>query len=167
MRELFLECSSNNTEGILFIDDDAPRIVGQVGVWPLAWLTRLLECIPTDALRTPEQLTWIDALVRHLIALHAPGHDERSAEVARWLAKRIGEGVLHPPPTPQFAKICGLRGEKSLTHCQLLGWLTPPLRANRASSSLQVEGFLGRAFCQSRLAAALGDSYLTSRRGAS
>ena len=94
VRELFLECSSKNTDAILFIDDDAPRIGGQVGVWSLAWLTRLLECIPTDALRTPEQLTWIDALVRHVIASHAPGHDERSAEVARWLAKRIGEDVL-------------------------------------------------------------------------
>jgi hypothetical protein len=47
-----------------------------------------------DALRTPEQLAWINGLVRHVIASQAAGHDERSAVVARWLAKRIGEGAL-------------------------------------------------------------------------
>lgn len=94
VRNSFAKHLNDPTESVIFVDDDAPRIGGTVVEWPLDWLARLLACISADALRSAEQLAWIDELARHVIALPTPGHQERASLFASWLARRIGEGAL-------------------------------------------------------------------------
>ncbi|WP_294533081.1 hypothetical protein [uncultured Rhodoblastus sp.] len=148
IRDRFVEASSSNTEDILpkdilFIDDGAPKIGGQVAAWPLTWLTLLLDCIPADALRTPEQLTWIGGLVHHVIAPHAAGRDEREAVVTRWLAKWIGEGAL---PTNSDSTTRGdLRAAWREIFNELpVAWLVDaPVASQPAVAELARRGLLG------------------------
>ena len=167
LRRLFVEGLSGTTENILFIDDDAPRLGGQVTVWPLDWLARLLECIPPDALRTPEQLAWIDGLVRHVIASQAADHNERSAVVARWLAKRIGEGAL---PSASDSKIReDLRAAwRGIINALPVAWLVDaPVASQQAVAELASRGILGEGLLPiplGRRPAAIGTSHPDAER---
>jgi hypothetical protein len=94
VRRVFTECLSERTDNIIFIDADAPKLGGQVGLWSPDWIERLLGCIPTNVLRTSSDLAWIGGLVRHVLGSQSVGHIECPAAVAHWIAKRIGEGAL-------------------------------------------------------------------------
>jgi hypothetical protein len=143
VRRLFMEGLNGTTENILFVDNDAPRIGAQFAVWPLDWLARLLECIPPDALRTPEQLAWIDGLVRHVIASHAAGHDERSAVVARWLAERIGESVL-PSASDSTIREDLRAAWRGIFNALPIAWLVDaPIASQQAVAELASRGILG------------------------
>lgn len=143
VRRLFVEGLSSTTEKILFIDGDAPRIGGQVAIWPPAWLARLLECIPPDALRTSEQLAWIYKLVHNAIASPAAGHDERSGVVARWLAKRIGEGAL-PSGSDSTIREDLRAAWREITSALPVAWLVDaPVASQQAVSELASRGIFG------------------------
>ena len=138
-----MEGTSDPTEDILFIDGGAPRIGGHVVMWPPVWLARLLECILPGALRTLEQLQWLNGLVRHVVAPQAAGYGERSAVVARWLAKRIGEGVL--------TSVSGSTNREDLRAAwrDIIGalpaaWLVDtPVSSQQAVSELARQGIIG------------------------
>jgi hypothetical protein len=94
VRRLFVTRVNEDSASGVFIDATAPRLGGQDGPWPPEKLNCLLECVPVDVLRTPSELPWVDVLVRHVIGPHVSAGDDRPIAVARWLAKRIGEGAL-------------------------------------------------------------------------
>jgi hypothetical protein len=93
-RKQFLKRMEELESGIVFIDRDAPRIGGNEDVWPVEWVKLLLNCITSEMLRAPQELQWIEILLRHLLRTPSDTTDSRTATVARWLASRIGEGAL-------------------------------------------------------------------------
>ena len=94
VRSRFVASCDACTEDVEFIDDDAPRLTGELDDWTDDRLERLLNCIPVDALGSPQTLRWIEALVRHSLGPEACDGDVRAAAVARWLAGRVGGGAL-------------------------------------------------------------------------
>ena len=94
VRVRFAASCNESTDDVVFIDDDAPRVADELDNWSVARLERLLNCIPGDAFGSPQTLRWVEALVRHSLGPEAGRGDDRAAAVARWLAGRIGDGVL-------------------------------------------------------------------------
>ena len=94
VRSRFVASCDACTEDVEFIDDDAPRLTGELDDWTDDRLERLLNCIPVDALGSPQSLLWIEGLVRHVLGREACGGDIRAATVARWLVGQIGDGGL-------------------------------------------------------------------------
>ena len=94
VRSRFAASCDACTEDVEFIDDDAPRLTGELDDWTDDRLKRLLNCIPVDALGSPQSLLWIEGLVRHVLGREACGGDIRAATVARWLVGQIGDGGL-------------------------------------------------------------------------
>ena len=75
----------------MFIDDDAPRLAGELNDWTVDHLKRLLNSIPVVAFESPQSLRWIEGIVRHVLGPDACCDDIRSATVARWLVGHIGD----------------------------------------------------------------------------
>ena len=94
VRSRFAASCDACTEDVEFIDDDAPRLTGELDDWTDDRLERLLNCIPVDALGSPQSLLWIEGLIRHVLGREACGGDIRAATVARWLVGQIGDGGL-------------------------------------------------------------------------
>src|SRR5205814_2358831 len=94
VRELFTTQWMEGSNGLTFIDESAPRLGGEIDTWPLDWVERLLTCISSEALRSTQDIAWAEGLLTHLLDSPADSGDARAAAVARWLAARIGEGVL-------------------------------------------------------------------------
>jgi hypothetical protein len=128
-------------DGAIFIDDDAPRLGGRVVAWSSDWLARLLDCLPVEATRTPLDLGWIAALLRHVI--QDDGHDERSAVAARWLATRIAEGAF--TSSTEAAKQEELRTAwRALVSVLPAAWLVhAPVASLSAVVELAAEGIVG------------------------
>ena len=96
VRKSFAAFLSKQPDKVVFIDNDAPRLGGEPGRWPADWLKRLLDCVPAEAFHTPRDLRWIEGLVRHVMGSGDSLDDELVIIVARWIGRRIGEGVLTP-----------------------------------------------------------------------
>lgn len=94
VRARFAASCNESTDDVVFIDDDAPRVADELDDWLVVRLERLLDCIPSEAFRSPQTLRWVEALVRHSLGSDAGTGDVRAAAVARWLVARIGDGVL-------------------------------------------------------------------------
>lgn len=94
VREQFGAQWVERSDGVVFIDESAPRLGGEVGTWPLDWVECLLSCISSESLQSLRDLNWIEALLSHLLGSPADVTDDRTAAAARWLAARIADGVL-------------------------------------------------------------------------
>jgi hypothetical protein len=104
VREHFATQWIEGSNGVIFIDESSPRLGGEIETWSLDWVERLLGCISSEALRSKQNITWTEALLTHLLGSPADSRDSRAAAVARWLAARIGEGVLPPDSTSDEAQ---------------------------------------------------------------
>jgi hypothetical protein len=143
LRQNFVECVNGTTENIIFIDGDAPRIGGQTSTWPSEWLVRLLECIPSDNVNNYKQLLWIKKFISDTITSSAPGYEERSCVIARWLAERLGEGALSPNSDPAIRE--DLRAAwRSIMKSLPDQWLVEvPVASHYAVSEIARQGLLG------------------------
>ena len=94
VRRQFLASCHECRDDVVFIDDDAPRLAGELEDWTVEHLERLLNCIPNDAFGSSQSLRWIEGIVRHILGPDACGDDIRSAAVARWLVGHIGDRAL-------------------------------------------------------------------------
>ncbi|MCY4364099.1 MAG: hypothetical protein OXE42_18285 [Gammaproteobacteria bacterium] len=92
--ERFTASCDECTDDVVFIDDDAPRLAGDLDDWSVARFERLLDCIPGDVFGSPQSLRWIEGVVRHALGSEARDEDIRAATVVRWLLGRIGDGAL-------------------------------------------------------------------------
>lgn len=135
---------------MVFIDDDAPRFAGEFDDWTVDHLERLLNCIPGDAFAAPQDLKWIGQVVRHILGEGTNGGDNRAVAVARWIAERIGQGVLNQTPPrvsdePQRAAWEELRRAwRDLLAALPNEWLlNAPLESQRAVAELAAEGVIG------------------------
>ena len=95
VRTAFLASCREAAGGVVFIEDVAPRFSGELDVWTVDHLERLLNSVPVDTFASIESLKWLAEVVRHVFGLDARREDIRTAFV-RWLARRIGEGALAP-----------------------------------------------------------------------
>ena len=94
VRRQFLASCDECTDDVVFIDDDAPRLAGELDDWTVDHLKRLLNSIPGVAFESPQSLRWIEGIVRHVLGPDACGDDIRSAAVARWFVGHIGDRAL-------------------------------------------------------------------------
>jgi hypothetical protein len=81
---------------VTVIDADAPRLGGKAMEWSRRMVASLLESISADVLRSADGVSWTGRALRAAIDPVADSENGRAAEVARWLVRRMGEGVLHP-----------------------------------------------------------------------
>ena len=94
LRRQFAASCDECTDDIVFIDDSAPRLAGELDDWTEGRLERLLNCIPGETFGSPQTLRWIETFVRHALGPDVHGGDARAATVARWIVGRIGDGAL-------------------------------------------------------------------------
>ncbi|WP_419859976.1 sacsin N-terminal ATP-binding-like domain-containing protein [Candidatus Palauibacter sp.] len=81
---------------VVFIDDDAPGLTGELADWAVEHLECLLNSIPIDAFASKQSLRWIEGVVPHVLGPDARAEDPNAAAFAQWLAGQIGEGALAP-----------------------------------------------------------------------
>ena len=94
IRKQFVASCDECTDDVVFIDDDAPRLAGELDDWTVDYLKRLLNSIPSVAFKSPQSLRWVEGIVRHVLGPDACGDDIRAAAVARWLVGHIGDRAL-------------------------------------------------------------------------
>ena len=94
VRKQFLASCDECTDDVVFIDNDAPSLAGELNDWTVDHLKRLLNSFPVVAFESPQSLRWIEGIVRHVLGPDACGDDIRSATVARWLVGHIGDRAL-------------------------------------------------------------------------
>ena len=139
-------------DGVVFIDDDAPRLAGELDDWTVEHLEPLLNSIPNDAFAAPQELKWIRQVVRHILGEGTNGGDNRavSVSVARWIAERIGERALDP--TTRRVSDESQRNAREELRCtwrDLLAalpkeWLLDaPLESQQAVAELATEEMIG------------------------
>ena len=95
-----------HTDGVVFIDDAAPRFAGELDDWTIDHLECLLNSIPDDAFASKQSLQWIAEVVRHVLGLDACPEDIRATTLVQWLVERIaGDALAHTirRSTPQKA----------------------------------------------------------------
>ena len=136
---------TQRTDAIVFIDADAPRIADEPGEWTAHWIEVLLNCVSSDVLRTPPELAWVRKFVRHVLSSEVIKNDERSATVARWIAKRVGEGALSPVTGGAGGMQEGLRHEwRRLFAALPEAWLIDArIESRRAVVELSTAGVVG------------------------
>ncbi len=131
------------------IDANSPRLGGTPGEWRPAWIEQILECISNDLLSTHKTLRWVGDLIRHLIGAPASEHDPRSKTVARWLAQKVGEGVLSgvteglSTDDHKEVRSSWLRLLETLPETWLIN---TPVESQRAVVELATQGFVGEGF---------------------
>ncbi len=94
VRRRFVASSGQCPEDIVFIDNEAPRLAGEIDEWSVYHLESLLNCIKGEAFTSPQSLRWIEGLFRHVLGPDARAGDLRAAAIADWLAGQIGEGAI-------------------------------------------------------------------------
>ncbi len=153
VRGQFLASCDKYKDDVVFIDDDAPRLAGKLDDWTVDHLERLLDSIPNDAFAAPQDMRWISQVICHILGGGANGGDTRVVAVARWIAKRIGEGAL----TPTTRRVSGgpqhiAREELRRAWRVLLAalpkrWLLDaPVESQRAVAELAADGVVGEGF---------------------
>ncbi len=150
VRRTFVASCDECTDGVVFIDDDAPRFADELDDWTEGHLERLLNCIPEDAFGSPQTVRWIEGIVRHVLGPDASGGDTRAATIARWLAKRIGDGALSHTTRPSAS----LESRDELRNtwrnlCAALpkAWLVEtPVDSQQAVAELAAMGVIGEGF---------------------
>ena len=150
VRRQFLASCDECTDDVVFIDDDAPRLAGKPDDWTVDPFERLLNCIPADAFAAPQDLKWIGQVVLHVLGEYANGGDNRAVAVARWIAKRIGEGALTPTTRQGSDKPQRIAREELrcawrhlLTALPNEWLLNAPLESQRAVAELAADGVVG------------------------
>ena len=150
VRRQFLASCDECTDDVVFIDDDAPRLAGKPDDWTVDPFERLLNCIPADAFAAPQDLKWIGQVVLHVLGEYANSGDNRAVAVARWIAERIGQGVLNQTTRrvsdePQRIAREKLRcAWRDLLAALPNGWLLDaPLESQRAVAELAADGVVG------------------------
>ena len=140
----FVASCDECTDEAMFIDDDAPRLTGELDDWTDDRLERLLNCIPHDVFGSPQSLRWVEVLVRHVLGPEACGGDVRAAAVARWLAGRVGDGAL-AHTTRRSASHEELREAwRSLCEALPKSWLLDtPVETQQAVAELAAGGAIG------------------------
>ena len=146
VRTLFSACLGSHPENVMVVDADAPRLGGEPGEWQVAWVERILACISTELLRSPQTLTWLEGLVRHVLGSPANEDDDRAVTVARWLAGRVGEGAL--ARSTEDASVNEHKEAQAMWRCLFealpKAWLVDaPVESQRAVVELAAEGFVG------------------------
>ena len=96
VRTRFLASCREYTGHVLFIDDDAPRLAGELDDWTVDHLERLLNSIPVDAFASEQSLRWIEGVVSHVLGSDAHPEHVRTAAFVQWLTGQIGQGALAP-----------------------------------------------------------------------
>ena len=96
VRVRFLTSCREYTGHVVFIDDGAPRLAGELGDWAVEHFECLLDSIPVDAFASRQSLRWIEGVVRHVLGPDPRAEDVRAAAFVYWLAGQIGEGALAP-----------------------------------------------------------------------
>lgn len=144
VRARFAELESTTSDRAVFIDADAPRLAGDIAGWSLDRLQRVLNCVHVTELRSPQNLTWLRLFIRHVLGVSPNPHSEQCATVARWVAKRIGEGAL-PPRTSGAPYDSNLRDAWRDLFATLPGaWLVDALVGSTpAVVELAKDGLLG------------------------
>ena len=150
VRGQFLASCDEGRDDVVFIDDDAPRFAGEFDDWTVDHLERLLNSIPNDAFAAPQDLKWIGQVIRHVLGECSNGDNNRAVAVARWIAKRIGQGVLNQTTRrvsdePQRAAREELRRAwRDLLAALPNVWLLDaPLESQRAVAELAAGGVIG------------------------
>lgn len=144
VREVFT--ASTKSDGIVFIDADAPRIGGNIGDWPLDEFERMLSSLSVQELRTYEGLIWAETLVRHVLGSPADTNDRRAAAAARWIVDRIREGVLTTVPerAPQDAENDSRSAWRRLLESLPSSWLIDaPVASQQAVAELATKQAVG------------------------
>ena len=147
VRRSFAASCDECTDDVVFVDDDTPRLAGELDGWTADRLERLLNCIPRDVFGSPLSLWWIKGYVRHVLGPDACHGDIRAAAVARWLIRQIGGGVL--APTTRRSASRESRDELREAWrglCEVLpkAWLVEtPVRSQQAVAELAAEDILG------------------------
>ncbi len=150
VRRQFLATWDQCTDDVVFIDDDAPRLVGELDDWTVDHLERLLNSIPNDAFAAPQDMKWIGQIIRHVLGEYASGGDILPVLVVRWIVERIGQGVLTQTTrrvSDESQRIA--REELRYAWRYLLAalpneWLLDaPLESQRAVAELAAEGVIG------------------------
>ena len=132
---------------VVFIDDNAPRIAGELDDWTDACIERLLRCISGGVFGSPQSLRWIEGFVRHVLGADACSEDIRAAAIARWLVEQIGDGAL--AQTTRRSASRELRKElrdtwRSLCEALPKMWLVEtPVDSHQAVVELAAEGVFG------------------------
>ncbi|WP_419164558.1 hypothetical protein [Candidatus Palauibacter sp.] len=96
VRTRFLASCREYMGHVVFIDDGAPRLAGELDDWAVEHLECLLNSIPVDAFASQQSLRWIEGVVSHVLGPDARAEDVRAAAFVQWLAGQIGDGVLAP-----------------------------------------------------------------------
>jgi len=137
----------NCTQDVVFIDANATRLGGEPADWPVDRFDSLLGCIGTEILQSPQELSWVENCVRHVLGPQVTSDDARTVVAARWLAEKIGEGALVPTTEAATAdQRIELRSAwRRLFETLPETWLVDvPVESQRAVVELAGDGVLGK-----------------------
>ncbi len=137
-------------DNVVFIDDDAPRLAPRVADWPHEYFEHLLSSIGNDAFGSARDVRWLEQVLAHVCGLSSDRDDALVGLAARWIAERMGAGVLSQPEVrPPGDAGRDARNELREAWVSLLGvldqdWLVEaPLGSQQAVSELAAQGMFG------------------------
>ena len=137
-------------DNVVFIDDDAPRLAPRVADWPQEYVEHLLSSIGNDAFGSARDVEWLQRVLAHVCGLSSDRDDALVGLAARWIAERMGAGVLSQTEVrPQGDAGRDARNELRNAWVSLLGvvdqdWLVEaPLGSQQAVAELAAQGMFG------------------------
>ena len=137
-------------DDVVFIDDDAPRLARCLDDWTEEYFGHLLTSIGNDGFGSARDVRWVERVIAHVVERDADGNNALAGAAARWIAARIGEGVL----SRTMVRADGDAGREARTELReawisLLGvlprnWLVEaPLESQQAVRELAARGIIG------------------------
>ncbi len=150
IRERFNRAVEHLPDNVVFIDDDAPRLAPRVADWPQEYFEHLLSSIGNDAFGSAGDVRWVERVLAHVSVRDADRNDALVGVAARWIAARIGAGVL----SRTVVRVDGDAGREARAELReawvsLLGvlpqnWLVEaPLDGQPAIRELAARGIIG------------------------
>ena len=137
-------------DDVVFIDDDAPRLARRLDDWTEEYFEHLLSSIGNDAFASAADVRWVERVLGHVSGRDADRNDALVSVGARWIAVRIGAGVL----SRTVVRVDGGAGREGRADLReawvsLLGvlprnWLVEaPLESQPAIRELAARGIIG------------------------
>ena len=150
IRGRFEAALQHRPDDVVFIDDDAPRLARRLDHWTEEYFEDLLTSIGNDAFGSALDVRWVERVIAHVGGRDPDRNDTLAGTAARWIAARIGDGVL----SRTMARGDGDAGREARTELReawvsLLGvlprdWLVEaPLESQQAVRELAARGIIG------------------------